>query len=241
MATLVAAGRTGGRAAGLLADRAAGRRPAPVGVVVAVAATTVVAVALVWRVRAPYPCCAAVAVALWAGTAGTPQDALAVIGVAELVALFSVAAHRPLDRALAAAGLFGIGSVVATLLSYGATGDAAGAIGLTTVSYLLMVGLGHSRQRWRLGRRQAAAALATARLAQQQAAARERHRLACELHDVSAHHLTAVVVTVTAARRLTASRPDLAGQALHPPRRRRRHRLGKRAGRRPGTCATARW
>lgn len=191
-----------------------GERPAPGGVVMAVAATTVVAVALAWRVRAPYHCCTAVAVVLWAGTAGTPQDALAVIGVAELVALFSVAAHRPLDRALAAAGLFGVGSVVATLLSYGATGDAVGAVGLTTVSYLLTVGLGHSRQRWRLGRRQAAAALATAQLAQQQAAARERHRLACELHDVSAHHLTAVVVTVTAARRLSASRPDLAGQAL---------------------------
>ncbi|MFJ4525514.1 histidine kinase dimerization/phosphoacceptor domain-containing protein [Streptomyces sp. NPDC088810] len=46
------------------------------------------------------------------------------------------------------------------------------------------------------------------------AADHERRRLARELHDVSPHHLTPVVVTADAARRLHDSRPDLAAEAL---------------------------
>ncbi len=48
----------------------------------------------------------------------------------------------------------------------------------------------------------------------EQAVVSERNRMARELHDVSAHHLTAVIVQAKAAREVLASHPDEIGSLL---------------------------
>ncbi len=80
--------------------------------------------------------------------------------------------------------------------------------------YVACAGLGEARRQWLAGRLAAARRLAGAEESRQRAGDTERHRLARELHDVSAHHLTSVVVTVDAARRLGGNRPELAAEAL---------------------------
>jgi signal transduction histidine kinase len=48
----------------------------------------------------------------------------------------------------------------------------------------------------------------------QQAIADERTRIARELHDVAAHHLTAVIIRAQAADRVAATRPEVATEAV---------------------------
>jgi signal transduction histidine kinase len=48
----------------------------------------------------------------------------------------------------------------------------------------------------------------------QQAIADERTRIARELHDVAAHHLTAVIIRAQAADRVAATRPEIASEAV---------------------------
>lgn len=48
----------------------------------------------------------------------------------------------------------------------------------------------------------------------QQAIADERTRIARELHDVAAHHLTAVIIRAQAADRVAATRPEVASEAV---------------------------
>ncbi|MBT2413426.1 hypothetical protein J7I94_23145 [Streptomyces sp. ISL-12] len=87
-------------------------------------------------------------------------------------------------------------------------------LGVTASLFVACAGLGAARRQWLGGRWAAAGRLARAEEERRQAADTERHRLARELHDVSAHHLTSVVVTVDAARRLGAKRPELVAEAL---------------------------
>ncbi|WP_437088956.1 sensor histidine kinase [Streptomyces sp. enrichment culture] len=87
-------------------------------------------------------------------------------------------------------------------------------LGVTASLFVACAGLGEARRQWLGGRWAAAGRLARAEEERRQAADTERHRLARELHDVSAHHLTSVVVTVDAARRLGAKRPELVAEAL---------------------------
>lgn len=47
-----------------------------------------------------------------------------------------------------------------------------------------------------------------------QAIAEERTRIARELHDVVAHHLTALIIRAQAAERVAATRPDVASQSV---------------------------
>ncbi len=72
------------------------------------------------------------------------------------------------------------------------------------LSYLLVAGGGVARHQWLAGRRAAADALQQAQVAHLEAGAGERRRLSEELHDVSAHHLTSIVVTMNAASRVKA-------------------------------------
>ena len=85
---------------------------------------------------------------------------------------------------------------------------------ITAVLYVACSGLGQARRWWLAGRGAAARRLSAAQEDRRRAADSERHRLARELHDVSAHHLTSVVVTVDAARRLGQERPELVAEAL---------------------------
>ncbi|MBL1082501.1 histidine kinase [Streptomyces actinomycinicus] len=136
------------------------------------------------------------------------------VGLGPLIALYSVAVRCPLPvtvRALAAT----VG--VEWLLAAVQEGLRASLLSLMLISlgtYLLCAGLGEARRQWLAGRLSATRRLAGAEHARRLAGDQERRRLARELHDVSAHHLTSVVVTVDAARRLGDSRPALAAEAL---------------------------
>ncbi|MEU6595240.1 histidine kinase [Streptomyces sp. NPDC046881] len=136
------------------------------------------------------------------------------LGIGTLIALYSVAVRCPVPvtvRAVAAVvGVEWVLSAVREGPRPALLSDMVIALGV----YLLCAGLGEARRQWLAGRLTAARRLAGAEHVRRLAADQERRRLARELHDVSAHHLTSVVVTVDAARRLQDSRPDLAAEAL---------------------------
>jgi len=178
-----------------------------------VTATVVVAVALLWRRAAPPATIGIVAAALTVGTFGVPADALLVISLADLVALYSVAVLRSQRLALgigAAVVLWQCALVTATA---GADPDYAAEIVTILVVYSAVVAFGRARHRWHADRTTAADRLAEAEDRRARAADTERHRLARELHDVTAHHLTSIVVIASAAQRLGGSRPDLVADA----------------------------
>ncbi|TCB98373.1 hypothetical protein E0H26_08275 [Micromonospora zingiberis] len=191
-----------------------GDAPAAGPVAVALATTVLVAVALAVRRGAPVAALTGVLLGLTVGHLATPVDALLVLSVADLVALFSVAVHRS-HRVTAIAVLACTAREgVLSWHQLGAVLEYVALLVLAALVYLAVAGLGRGRRRWRLARDRAAERLARAEADRQRAATVERHRLARELHDVSAHHLTAIVVTVTAARRLADRRPELTTQAL---------------------------
>ncbi|MDR7275934.1 histidine kinase [Catenuloplanes atrovinosus] len=151
---------------------------------------------------------------------GADSDSLVdVLTVAPLIALFSVAAWTGVRTTLIAAPALTASTVVVNTLTPGYyAGESGVGLALLVAADALLAALiallGHRRQAWRRGREQARRRLAETEAARAEAARGERHRLARELHDVSAHHLTAIVVTVTAARRLATTRPELAADAL---------------------------
>ncbi len=175
--------------------------------IVAVVATALVAAALTWRRRAPLPALAGVAVALGAGEALTPDVTLLLLGLAEIAALYVVALRYRWPVL--------VGAITALVAWHALLGAVTGEVGdLRIVEYVMVAGGGHGRRTWLAGRRAAAERLARAEAERLRAAVVERQRLARELHDVSAHHLTSIVVTADAARRLADKRPELAADAL---------------------------
>jgi signal transduction histidine kinase len=137
---------------------------------------------------------------------------VAVPGVALLVALYTVAAWRPRRVALAAAAVLEVGVVAAAVRSPGnwvesavfLTGMLAGALGL---------GLYAAASRAHVaGLRERAAALERERDQQAElAAAAERARIAREMHDVVAHHLTVMVALSDGA---AVAGPDRAAKLM---------------------------
>ncbi|MGA5039724.1 sensor histidine kinase [Streptomyces capoamus] len=156
----------------------------------------------------------ALACTLGALAVGGPAWPDGYLGLGPLVALYSVAVRCPVPVTLrAVAAAVGVEWVLAAVQEHrgpALVAETALALG----GYLLCAGLGEARAQWLAGRLTAARRLAGAEHARRLAADQERRRLARELHDVSAHHLTSVVVTVDAARRLQDSRPDLPAEAL---------------------------
>ncbi|MFD4525261.1 histidine kinase [Streptomyces sp. NPDC058470] len=135
-------------------------------------------------------------------------------GAGAPVALYSVAVRCPVPvtvRALAAAvGVEWFLSIV----QVGVRPALASEWVLGALLYAVCAGLGEARRQWLKGRSLAASRLAGAEEIRRRAGDTERRRLARELHDVSAHHLTSVVITADAARRLGGSRPELTAEAL---------------------------
>ncbi|GGS82129.1 sensor histidine kinase [Streptomyces cinerochromogenes] len=176
-----------------------------------VAALTLETAALGWRRTAPVRALAWTLGAAVLGSLAWPDGYLA---LGPLIALYSVAVRCPVPvtvRAVAAG--VGVEWVLAAVLwesRAAVLSDMAIALGV----YLLCAGFGEARRQWLTGRLTAARRLAGAEHTRRLAGDQERRRLARELHDVSAHHLTSVVVTVDAAHRLQDSRPDLAAEAL---------------------------
>ncbi|MFI9808575.1 sensor histidine kinase [Streptomyces sp. NPDC052301] len=178
------------------------------GVVCALAVETV---ALGRRRDAPVRALAWTLGTLVLGTVAWPDGWL---GIGPSIALYSVAVHCPVPVTVrAVAAVVGVEWVIAAVQE-GLRVSLLSQLGLSLGVYVLCAGLGEARRHWRAGRLTAARRLAGAEHARRLAGDQERRRLARELHDVSAHHLTSVVVTVDAARRLEDSRPDLAAEAL---------------------------
>ncbi|WP_113702377.1 sensor histidine kinase [Nonomuraea lactucae] len=138
-------------------------------------------------------------------------------GAAGLVLLYSVASHRGLAVALGALML----SV--TLYVIGAMAGPAAAMGWSEhlVVAVVLVAVWGAGRNLRLRRayleelKDRAARLERAHAADTRAArAEERSRIARELHDVVAHHVSVMTVQASAARKVLSSDPELAREAL---------------------------
>lgn len=143
-----------------------------------------------------------------------PEDATLLHALSLLVALYSVAVRCPGRTAAVVGSALAVCEAGRSALLLDSAVEACGEAAVNCVLFLTVAGLGRSRRRWLAGRRAAARDLARAESERARAALTERERLARELHDVSAHHLTSVVVTADAALRLGGRRPELTAQAL---------------------------
>ncbi|MEV5410676.1 histidine kinase [Thermopolyspora sp. NPDC052614] len=150
-----------------------------------------------------------------------PIIALAAIGadagsadLATLVLLHSVAAHRGLAVSLIAVATVGIGYVITVALHDGVWATHLLAAALIFAAWMT----GRSaRLRWAYMSEleDRAARLERAREADRRAArVEERSRIARELHDVVAHHVSVMTVQAAAARKVLAANPKLAADAL---------------------------
>jgi signal transduction histidine kinase len=163
-------------------------------------------VALVWRRRAPLAVALVVGAAGFAyGSANLPDPA---INFPMALAVYSVAAFRP--RRVSVPFAVAIVAVAAVVLALDKQADAADVV----VNYF--VGL----TSWVVGdtmrgQRERAELLAARRDdAAQRAAADERVRIARDLHDVVAHHISVIAVQAEAAQEVAAADPARASQAM---------------------------
>jgi signal transduction histidine kinase len=135
--------------------------------------------------------------------------------VSTLIALYSVAryASRPAARATLVAGLLMV--LIAPLRQpYTGLGNLLAAAGLVVVVHLLGTNAA-LRQRYLVELEGRAKRLERERdAAAEVAAARERTRIARELHDVVAHHVSVMVVQAEGAGWAIGSRPDQARAAV---------------------------
>ncbi|MFF0739218.1 histidine kinase [Streptomyces sp. NPDC004111] len=172
-------------------------------------------VALAFRRRLPLAALAGVAAGQGLAALAQAPDAVQLfVGVAGPMAVYSVAARTTLPLTLRAAGLLLCCQGAVVVAVEGVSPEAGVGLAAEAAVHLGAVGLGRGRAHRLAARAGAAARLARARAEGRGAGESERRRLARELHDVSAHHLTSVVVTAEAARHLSASRPELAAEAL---------------------------
>ncbi|AQZ70178.1 two-component system sensor kinase [[Actinomadura] parvosata subsp. kistnae] len=142
---------------------------------------------------------------------------LGMSGLAGLVLLFSVASYRGLAVALAGLVL----SLVTYVAGIVSSPIRAGTVSEYVVTAVVLVAVWGAGRSLRLRRayleelKDRAARLERAHAADTRAArAEERSRIARELHDVVAHHVSVMTVQAAAARRVLAADPDLAREAL---------------------------
>ncbi|WP_432992100.1 ATP-binding protein [Dactylosporangium sp. CA-233914] len=171
----------------------------PVAVVCAV-----VGGALAYRQRAPEAVLAATVVVTalgWSVAADAPAGPAAVA-----VALYSLSVRRTAGVAVVGALAVAVAAGVVAAARGGSVRDAAGVALVVGAVAAGVWAVGRRRRRGLADRRAAAAARTAAATLPAFAAAAERRRLAADLHDVVAHRLTGVVVSVAAARRLADRR-----------------------------------
>ena len=185
---------------------------------VAAAAGSVAVLALLWRARAPLAVLAvAVAAAVVFSALGAPPDEVTSMGIALLVATYSVGAYTAGRRA--AIGALG----VVVFAAVGLLEDEGGDPDLTSVLFFGILFGGP----WLFGRairrrRQREAMLEALALELERerehraraAVAEERVRIARELHDVVAHAISVIVVQARGGRRSLDADPDEAREAF---------------------------
>ncbi|MGI5472825.1 histidine kinase [Streptomyces sp. CA-132043] len=182
----------------------------------AVLAGGLVTVALTARRTRPVPVLVLVVAACALTAEPLPAGAVAVYGTAGVaLALFAVATERDTTTALLCVVTLALWQLVHGLTLHGIGGGGQGLdLVLTTLLYATATGTGLYTRRLRTARQAAERRLRRAETERHRLPAAERSRMERELHDVSAHHLTAVVVTVEAALGLRDRRPELADQAV---------------------------
>lgn len=173
-----------------------------------------VTAALTARRARPVPVLILVAAVCAVGAGPLPAGAVAVLGTAGVaLALFTVAAERDTTTALLCVGALVVWQLLHSLSLHG-IGDSQGLdLVLTALLYAAATGTGMRASRVRAARQADERRLQRAEAERHRLPAAERRRMERELHDVSAHHLTAVVVTVEAALGLRERRPEMGARA----------------------------
>ncbi|GIE94118.1 hypothetical protein Ari01nite_15830 [Paractinoplanes rishiriensis] len=199
-----------------------GEPPATLPAIAVSVTVLLTAAALGWRRRRPVAVtvvvAAGIALGTWAAPAEqqffVPGDALLPFSLASFVAMFGVAARC--GRRTTAYTLLGLVALQAALTAAdtGVTSDFPLEVLTGLILYGGVAAWGRLRGRWIRDRAAAARRLAEARRSEAEAATAERHRLARELHDVTAHHLTSIVVNASAAEMVGDQRPELRPQAV---------------------------
>jgi len=145
-------------------------------------------------------------------------DKRLVDGLALLIAVYTVAALRPRRAALVCAGLLEIAAVVLGVLWLGRAWWSSAVFGTGQAGLAAALGLGlysATRRAWLAELRDRANRLERERDQQGAlAAAAERARIAREMHDVVAHHLTVMVTLSEAAAAASASSPERAAEVM---------------------------
>ncbi|ULR52140.1 histidine kinase [Streptomyces deccanensis] len=175
----------------------------------------VVTAALALRGSRPVAALVVVAAACALGAGPLPVGATALLGTAGVaLALHTVAVERDTFTAVLCVVALAAWQFLQQISLHG-LGDHAGLDHvLTALLYATACGAGLLVRRTRRARWVAEQRLKRAESERHRLPAVERRRMERELHDVSAHHLTAVVVTAGAALGLREQRPELAGEAL---------------------------
>ncbi|MEU6256688.1 histidine kinase [Streptomyces sp. NPDC047043] len=189
--------------------------PAAGAVLVAVLVGGVVTAALALRRTRPVVTLVVVAAACALGAGPLPTGAMTVLGTAGVaLALFTVATERDAFTALLSTVALALWQLLQNITLHGLSDRNGLDLVLTALLYVVACGAGLLVRRTRRARRAAEEMLRRAEAERHRLPAVERRRMERELHDVSAHHLTAVVVTAGAALGLRERRPELADEAL---------------------------
>ncbi|GAB2804947.1 sensor histidine kinase [Streptomyces daliensis] len=192
-----------------------GATPATADLLAAILVDTLVTAALCARRTRPVPVLVLVVAACAVGAGPLPAGAMAVLGTAGVaLALLTVAMERDTTTAVLCVATLAVWQVIYNISLHG-LGERQGLdLVLTALLYAAACGTGLQLGRLRTARRTAEQQRHRAQAERHRLPAAERRRMERELHDVSAHHLTAVVVTTEAALGLGERRPELVGEAL---------------------------
>ncbi|WP_221348578.1 histidine kinase [Streptomyces beigongshangae] len=192
-----------------------GTVPAASALLVAVLVAGSVTAALALRRARPVTTLVLVAAACALGAGPLPTGATAVLGTAGVaLTLFTVATERDTFTTVLCVVALALWQLLQSISLHGLSDREGLDLVLTALLYATACGAGLRVRRTRRVRRTAARLLRRAEAERHRLPAAERRRMERELHDVSAHHLTAVVVTAGAALGLRERRPELADEAL---------------------------
>ncbi|MGV9558678.1 histidine kinase [Streptomyces sp. NPDC003522] len=197
------------------AELVRGHAPLASALLVAVLVAGPVTAALSLRRARPVVALLFVAAACALGAGPLPVGAMAVLGTAGVaLALYTVATERDTFTAVLCVVALAVWQLLQNISLHGLSDRDGLDLVLTALLYAAACGTGLLVRRTRRARRTGEQVLRRAEAERHRLPAVERRRMERELHDVSAHHLTAVVVTAGAALGLRERRPELTGEAL---------------------------